>query len=387
VNASGRNALRVLALLGAALAGAVWTAQRLGYSSAPAQVQGVVTYATAPASAARYAEAVESARQVALDILGRGVPGLAAAVAVDGQIVWAEGFGYADVENRVPVWPTTRFRIGSVSKPVTAAAVARLVEEEKLDLDAPVQRYVPGFPQKGHVITTRQLAGHLAGIRHYRGDEFLLARRYNTVLEGLAIFQDDPLLHPPGTRFLYSSYGWNLVSAVVEGAAGKDFLSYMEEAVFAPLGMRSTVADFNNRIIFQRTRFYARDREGRLLNAPYVDNSYKWAGGGFLSTVEDLARFGSAHLGAGFFRQATLDLLFTSQRDAEGKETNYGIGWNVEKDSKGRRRAAHGGGSVGGTAMLILYPESKVVVAVLANLSNAPFRRADFERLAEPFMK
>src|SRR3989449_2969074 len=161
-------------------------------------------------------------------------------VGVDGNLVWSEGFGYADVARKVPVTAETQFRIGSVSKPLTATAVALLYEQGKLDLDAPVQRYVPSFPDKGRPITTRQLAGHLAGIRHYRGDEFLLNRHFNTVLEGLTIFQGDALLFPPGTKFSYSTYGWNLISAVVEGAAGEDFLRYMSPDLFPPLGMTPT---------------------------------------------------------------------------------------------------------------------------------------------------
>ena len=342
--------------------------------------------ATAPI-AARHADAIAQARTVALEILGRGIPGMAVAVGVNGEIVWSEGFGYADLENRVPVWPTTRFRIGSVSKPLTAAALAQLVERGKLDLDAPVQKYVPSFPDKGHVITPRLVAGHLAGIRHYKGDEFLLAKRYNTVTESLAIFKDDPLLHPPGAKFAYSSYGWNLLSAVVEGASGQEFLRYMQENVFNRLGLRDTVADWNEKIILHRTRFYTRTKEWYLLNAPYVDNSYKWAGGGFLSTVEDLVRFGAAHLRPGFLKQQTLDLLWTSQKTADGKETGYGIGWSVGRDAQGRRVVRHSGGSVGGTTMLIIYPEAKVVIALICNLSNAPVRGPDFEKIAEGFLK
>src|SRR6267378_3950851 len=135
--------------------------------------------------------------------------------------MYSEGFGYADLEERVPVWPTTKFRIGSISKPLTATALVQLVEAGKLDLDAPVQKYVPSFPEKGAVITTRMLAGHLAGIRHYQGDEFNIQKHYANVLDGVKIFENDPLVSPPGTKFNYSSYGYNLLSAVVESAASE----------------------------------------------------------------------------------------------------------------------------------------------------------------------
>jgi len=149
-----------------------------------------------------------------------------------------------------------------------------LVEQGKIDLDAPVQKYVPSFPDKGAKITPRMLAGHLAGIRHYKDDEFQISRHYDSVVEGLKIFADDPLVSPPGKEFHYSSYGFNLLSAVIESAAGEDFLSYMHERVFAPLGLRHTTEDQAAEIIEQRARPYRKTDDGVLRNAPYVDNSY-----------------------------------------------------------------------------------------------------------------
>ncbi len=165
-----------------------------------------------------YEAARANADRQAKEWIARGIPGLSLTVAVDGKIMYSEGFGYADLEERVPVWPTTKFRIGSISKPLTATALMQLVEAGKLELDAPVQKYVPSLPEKGAVITTRMLAGHLAGIRHYQGDEFNIQRHYANVLDGVNIFENDPLVSPPGTKFNYSSYGYNLLSAVVESA-------------------------------------------------------------------------------------------------------------------------------------------------------------------------
>jgi serine beta-lactamase-like protein LACTB len=356
-----------------------------------ARAQALAT--PAPAVSAPYAEAIRSARAFLQDsLVAKGIPGLSVAVGVGGEIVWSEGFGYADVENRVPATPLTRFRIASVSKPLTAAALARLVEDGKLDLDAPVQRYVPSFPRKGeHVVTSRLLAGHLAGIRHYREEnESVTAgqKRYETVTAGLEIFRDDPLLHPPGTKYLYSSYGWNLLSAVVEGAAGEAFLPYVRRSVLAPLGLRHTVAEHQDSIVEHRARFYVRGRDGKLLNAPYVDNSYKWAGGGFLSNAEDLVRFGSAHLEPGFLKAGTLALLLTPQRTTDGKEMQYGVGWFVGKDAAGRRTVYHSGGAVGGNAYLLLYPEQGVVVAMLTNTNDPLVGRGTGARhVASLFLK
>ena len=324
-----------------------------------------------PSVSQRWAEARARAHAIACEKLAPTIPGFALAVAVDGRIVWSEAFGYADVENKRPATPATQFRIGSVSKPLTADAVAQLYEQGKLDLDAPVQRYVPSFPDKGAPITTRLLGGHLAGIRHYRGDEFTRNQAYPNVTAGLAIFENDSLVAPPGTRFSYSTYGFNVISAVVEGASGEQFLAYMSRHVFKPLHMTSTAPDRNDSLIPNRTRFYERDSSGHFLPAPTVDNSYKWAGGGFLSTAEDLVRFGSAHLEPGYLKAATLELLFTPQHTTSGETTPYGIGWFIATDTLGHRYVYHGGGSVGGTTAFGVDRDSRVVIALVTNLTDA----------------
>jgi len=299
-------------------------------------------------------------------------PGSSVAASREGRLIWSEGIGCADLEQEIPVSPISRLRIGSVSKPLTSALLGLLVEEGRLDLDAPVQAYVPDFPLKPWPITTRELAGHLAGIRHYNAGEFEIRDHYATVREGLAIFENDPLLFEPGTKYSYSSYGWNLISAVLEGASGEPFLSLMQRRVFAPAGMRHTAADDPRPLVPDRARFYTRSEEtGAVVNAGYVDNSYKWAGGGFLSTAEDLVAFGNALLEGRLLKTETLRALWTSQRTSDGKETGYGMGWNVARDAKGRRRIWHSGGAQGGTAFLLIYPDERFVMALLVNSDDS----------------
>jgi len=344
----------------------------LAGSQAEARPQ-VAPSVRAPVASPRYARAVARARALVRDSMVKTqVPGISVAVAIDGKVVWSEGFGLADVENGVRVTPSTKLRIGSVSKPITAAAVALLVQSGKLDVDAQVQTYVPAFPIKQHPVTPRQLGGHLGGIRHYLGDEMLSMRPYRTVTDGLAMFKDDSLLYPPGTRYSYSSHGFNLLSAVVEGASGEPFLMFVRRSVLHPLGMRSTIAEHPDSVIEHRARYYVRAANGSLLNAPYVDNSYKWAGGGFISTPEDLVRLGSALLKPGLLNDESRALLFTSQRTMDGKATGYGIGWSIGADSVLGRTISHGGGSVGANAYLVMYPDRRIVVAMLAN-TNSPF--------------
>ncbi len=378
-NWKSRAASKVLAAISFLLASS------LGGARVP---PGAHTQATPSAvtTAKDYSKAEERARAVAKEWLARGIPGLSVAVAVDGQIVYSEGFGYADLEQRVPAWPATKFRIGSVSKSLTSVALMQLVEEGKIDLDAPVQKYVPSFPDKGAVITVGMLAGHLAGIRHYRDDEFTISKHYDTVVEGLRIFANDPLVSPAGKEFHYSSYGFNLVSAAIESASSENFLAYMRKHVFGPMGLRNTLADQPAEIIVQRARFYDKPKDKPEQNAPYVDNSYKWAGGGFLSTSEDLARFGSALLQPGFLKPESLRSLFTSQKTTDGKETGYGMGWFVGKSKSGQRIFQHSGGSVGGSSQLILYPDAHVVVAMICNFEGE-WKMEEVESIAEGFEK
>lgn len=356
-----RNRMKYMARVAIGLAGTSWL---LGVSAGAVVAQRP------------YQAAIDSARAVLRQfVVQEGVVGLSIAIGVEDSLVWAEGFGYADRDARMPVTPDTRFRVGSISKSLTAAAVGLLVERGHLDLDAPVQRYVPSFPRKPWVLTTRHLAGHLGGVRHYRGSEFLSQRHYETVAEGLTIFEDDSLLFEPGTRYSYSSYGWNLVSAVVEGASRQPFLGFMRREVLDPLGLSATVAEHVDSAIPNVTNFYERGDDGVIADAPFVDNSYKWAGGGFLSTPSDLVRFAFAHLRPGFLRPKTIELLWTSQRTRDGEVTGYGIGWRVGRNGQDRRVVSHSGGSVGGRSLLLIYPEERVVLAVTANTTPLSYGR------------
>lgn len=302
------------------------------------------------------------------------IPGMSVSVYREGDIIWSQGFGYMDVENEVPVDPrTTLFRIGSVSKTYTATGAGLLYQEGKLDPDQSVQTYVPDFPEKQYEITVEQVAGHIAGIRHYRGNEFMSDKIYTSITEGLEIFKDDTLLFEPGTDYSYSSYGWNLISAVIEGASGQKFLPFMTDEVFGPLNMPNTMPDYANQDIPNRTLFYEyNDSTDTNEEAPYVDNSYKWAGGGFLSTTEDMTHFGKAHLSAGFLDQKTLDRFMAPLQTSDGESTGYGFGWSTIIDSEGNEWKGHSGGSVGGSTMFLLHRENEVVIAFAINRSGAP---------------
>jgi serine beta-lactamase-like protein LACTB len=298
-------------------------------------------------------------------------PGLSVAIAYDGKLVWSEGFGFADLDNRKRVTTDTVFRIGSVSKPLTAVGMMMLVEKGKLDLDKDIHDYVPDFPDKGCSITTRQLAGHLGGIRHYKDGEAYLNKHFENVWQGLSIFKDDPLVAEPGEKVSYSSYGYNLISAVMEAAAKRDFLSYMSDAVFKPLRMNNTRSDDASLIIPRCTKYYKVRPRGGFQLEQKVDSSYKWAAGGFLSTPEDLVCFGSALLKPGILGEKSLEQMFTPQKTKSGKTINYGIGWDIGRDKNQHLILRHGGAAIGGTALLVIRPDDKIVFAMTANCTGA----------------
>ncbi|XP_078056343.1 LOW QUALITY PROTEIN: serine beta-lactamase-like protein LACTB, mitochondrial [Mustelus asterias] len=450
-------------------------------------------------------EELAAAKKRGRDLLQRvkdevGAPGIVVGVAVDGKEVWSEGLGYADVENRVLCNAETVVRIGSISKPFTMAAIAKLWEDGKLDFDVPVQKYVPEFPEKEHegvkvTITPRQLMSHLSGIRHYEKDvkkvqeqkqkdkrlvkdeveskasgqsgkdkkpaekqketsensemgrerdsrkqdkhpksekggnedsgknkkapqiksefnheEYYIKEKFQSVSTSLQLFENDPLIFKPGSQFLYSTHAWTLLSAVVEGASEQNFLQVMKK-MFRDLDMLSTVPDEYEPIIYNRSRYYVYSKKGRLVNCPYVDLSYKWAGGGFLSTVCDLLRFGNAMLYSyqaewlknghrtllpGYLRLATMGMIWNPVDRTElswDREGRYAMGWGVVEQGQEcgqcRRRRhylTHTGGAVGASSVLLILPVDAqdppagiaeagipprgVVVAILCNLQS-----------------
>ena len=207
----------------------------------------------------------EIEKLVAQEMSRQNLPGLSIAVAVNGELAWSAGYGLADLENFVPAKALTMYRLASVSKPITAVAVMQLSEAGKIDLDHSIRRYVPTFPAKPWTITVRQLLGHLGGIRHYENSEEINStRHYPDMLSPLKIFQNDPLVAEPGTRFHYSTYGYVLLGEAVESAAGQRYLDYVRSRVFVPAGMERIRQDHVFAVIPHRARGYVINSGGQL---------------------------------------------------------------------------------------------------------------------------
>jgi serine beta-lactamase-like protein LACTB len=353
-------------------------------------VQSVTQSSPSP----QWAAAVEQGRQISrAGLVQQNLPGLSVAVGIGGDVVWAEGFGWADLERRVPVSPGMRFRTGSVSLPLTSAAVGLLLEQEKLHLDTEVQTYVSAFPDKQWPITLRQLMGHLAGVRKDGGDEEpLFSQRCERTADGLKRFSETPLQYEPGTRFHYSTLGWILVSAAVEAAAAEPFFTFMRTQIFKPLGMADTTHEAGGEPIPDLPTFYFPKFGGDPRYGPDVNREGNYAcfagAGAFLSTPSDLVRFGLAMNAGKLLQPATVKMLQAPQRLASGEETGYGLGWDLETASSGGetlRQVGHDGGMfLGGSSSFVTLPEHGVVVAVTTNISLAETRSIAL-KLAELF--
>jgi len=346
-------------------------------SAALAQPKPTPTPVSAPPPEARAAARLDATWR------SHGSPGVSVAVADRGRIVFGSGAGYADLESLSPATSQTVYDIGSISKVHTAVAIMQLVEQGKVRLEDDIRKYVPSFPDKGSPITIRNLMTHTSGIRHYKDTDFQgtpadeNVRRYASIEDAIAIFKDDPLLFPPGKYYSYTSYGVNLLQAVVEKGSGKPFEAYLRESVWNPVGMDSTQFNLPERIVRNRARSYQPGPDGGTQNVLYGDLTYKFASGGMMSTAEDLVRFGAALNAGRLLKKETLAQMWSPQiegvlewrRDgAPGKpEGVQGLMWRIANDSAGRRYVSHCGAVQRFHSCLVNYPDRDLVVALLEN--------------------
>lgn len=301
------------------------------------------------------------------------VPGVSLAIVMDGQHVWARGFGFADLENDIPVKPETVFRLASISKMLTATAALQLAEQGKLDLKAPIDAYCEHYPEKPWPITMHDLLCHQSGIRHYKGMETRSAKYYADIKSTLAQFKDEPLLFEPGTKYSYTTYGYGLVGCIIEDASGMSFTDYMQKHVFDPAGMETIQRDDPYKLIKGRAQGYRKpiDPKAPMLNSALVDVTNKVPGGGFCSTATDLAKFSIALMGGKLLKPESLELMWTPKPMKNGETVNAGFG--AFTDKRGSQRVIfHTGGQPRVSTVLYMEPDRKFAVAIMTNLEGAP---------------
>ncbi|MGB3860882.1 MAG: serine hydrolase [Candidatus Aminicenantaceae bacterium] len=296
------------------------------------------------------------------------VPGLSVSFLKDG-VVWIEGFGYSDLENFVPAKPESAYRLASITKTITAMAVLQLVEKGKIDLDAEVQTYVPYFPKKKWPVTVRQLLGHIGGISHYNNYDLEgHIKVHKNTREALAIFQDFPLVAEPGSKYNYSTYGYNLLGAVIEEASGQSYGDYIKKHIFEPLGMTNSRLDDPVDIIPNRVRGYSL-AQGQHKNSEYVDISSRFAGGGTRSTVVDLLKYAIGILDRKLLQTETYRQMFAPMVLKNGRYTTYGMGWNVHP-LNGHFCIQHGGSQAETKTFLLILPTERFAIAIASNLES-----------------
>ena len=287
-------------------------------------------------------------------------------VAQKGELIWSEGFGYASRKPRIKVEPNkTLFRIASISKSITALTLAKLIDDHVIDLNESVYSYLPDYPKKEYDFNVKELGGHLAGIRHYQGNEFMLNQKM-TITEGVDLFKNDPLLFEPSTQFSYNTFGYVLLSEIMQKASKIEFNNLVKNTIFKPLEMTHTLLDDSELDIPNKTKFY---RKKRVLSTN-VANEYKVAGGGFLSTSEDLIKLGEEIISPKIVSKEALSEIITSQKLKSGNITGYGIGFSVETTKSNTPKYYHTGGGVGASTVLIIYPKESIVISILTNKSG-----------------
>jgi CubicO group peptidase (beta-lactamase class C family) len=299
--------------------------------------------------------------------------GVAIGVIEDNRVVYLKGYGFEDRERSVPLDPErTMLRWASLSKPLTAVVAMQLVEEGVLGLEDDVRRWVPDFPDKGATIRVRHLLSHQSGIPQYqKGKVFPRVRDHDTphpyadVELALDTFSESPLLFPPGTKYGYSTHAYILLSAVVQRAGGKAFYEQVRERVMKPLGMTNLTPDWQWEDIPHRAVGYRWKKKEGVVLAPDTDVSWKLGGGGFLSTVADLARFVEGVMNDELVRLETRKKMWTKQRLAKGKVTEAGLGFVIAKDDQGRTKIIHNGSQEGAATRMMIYPAEKRAVVVM----------------------
>jgi len=315
------------------------------------------------------------------------VAGVSISVNKAGEIIYSKGFGYADIKRKTKMKPTHQIRTASVAKVITATALGKLATDEKLDFDTPLKAYIPYLKEPYADLTTRQIAGHTAGIRHRPSSTKSKKKHYSEVKKSVDFFKEDPLLFQPDTEYKYSTLGYNLLALLIEEISGKRYVDYMKEDIFIPLKMSQTFPEEKAKLSEKDTKLYYFKKNGTLkLDKRIVDGSYKLAGAGFRSTSIDLVNMMNAYSN-GFISKEVVQSMFTSNNLTNGKSTNVGIGWRLNKDLNNRPTIEHAGSWQGARTVIVYYPKSQLAISIMINTRCNVFIEETAHRIAQLFLK
>jgi serine beta-lactamase-like protein LACTB len=332
-------------------------------------------------------EILEGREAMRIHFITSSVPGMSVSVSINGETVWSEGMGYANKELQAPAEPETKYRIGGVSRMFTTFLVAKLQEEGKLKINDSFYSYLPDFPRKQWNFTLYQLGAHTAGFPEGNTDElYKQSKSYTTLRDYVKGHSADSLLYEPDTYFMVSDYGSCLLGILAEEVAQKKFASLMKAMILDTLSLDETSFDHPLYLIDNRSQNYYQNYIAQMMNAPAIDLSFCAPAQGILSTADDLNKAGQAVMDTVFFSQESRKLFFTRHKLAGERETNAGFGWWVVQDNQDRTMYAQLGSTLGGSSMLLIYPDQKLVVSICSNVSDET-GRLPAEQIARIFLK
>jgi len=285
-------------------------------------------------------------------------------VARDGKTLLDKGYGFANLEWQIPDTPTTKFRIGSITKQFTAASILLLEERGKLKTDDPVKKYMPDAPAAWDKVTIFHLLTHTSGIPSFTSFPDLPKRQLEAMTPQQLVdwFRDKPLEFEPGTKWNYSNSGYVLLGYLIEKISGQSYADFVQQNIFTPLGMKDSGYDSNSAIIERRAAGYAPGKNGPE-NAGFVNMTVPLSAGGLYSTTEDLLRWEQGLFGGKLLSPASLAKMTTPFKE------DYAFGLGVSSQG-GHKAITHDGGIQGFNTSMIYYPDEKLVIEVLANING-----------------
>ena len=310
--------------------------------------------------------------------------GVAAGVLKEGKIIWQNGLGYLDVENQILADSNMVHRLASITKTMTSTAILQLVEKKELELDVPIQNYLPDYPVKPEgTITLRNLLNHTSGTPAYNFFEGRPSKHYNSLSEGTKVFRNRKLKHVPGTQYYYSSYGYTVLGAIIEEVTKLSYQEYMEKYIWTPAGMIHTSTEVYGRSYPNKSRLYEKTKKG-FKSGKVTDLSIKYAAGGVQSTVGDMLRFARALLNDKLLLEETKMMAFEVPDLKQENRLAYGLGWIITQDKEFGMWHSHDGHQSGTSTEFIVIPSKNMAVVVLANSTKS---NQQVQRLARDLIK
>ncbi|MEM7590876.1 MAG: serine hydrolase [Cyanobacteria bacterium P01_A01_bin.83] len=296
------------------------------------------------------------------------------------EVLLSKGYSMANLEHSIPNTPQTKFRLGSITKQFTAAAILKLQEQQLLNVNNSLATYLPEYPQ-GEQITIHQLLNHTAGIPNYTSfEDFKSQKRTAITLDELiAWFSNRPLDFTPGDRFNYSNSGYVVLTKVIETVSNISYADYLQINIFEPLGMTNSGYDSHESILPNRAAGYIFTGE-EYQNADFIDMSLPAGAGALYSTVEDLNKWSRSFNANAILSQASLDAMFAQTikvpSDDENEAIYYGYGWIIDT-LYNRHRVSHNGGIDGFVTHFARYPHEQITIIVLSNLMTSSISKIE----------